>query len=300
MAQANNGLPPEIEAQLRQMPNPRDRFQFLLNYLRQTDPEAFDAEAAQGPIGDVTSVGQDGNLALETLPDQKVGQRNMIAALVGGGMAGGLGAAGALGGGGAAGGAAASSAMPAEIMGLGGSGFGTAAAAGGGGAGVLGTLGKIGQYGQAASDIGQAFTGGAAGMRQGRQQEDLAGLSMATANNRAKLDAAKFNMDAPNVRMQQVGRGELVNTMQDAPMTGDPRVDKWAGGGLRPSAFGPQSREAGAAMSRQALQALLAGSDRIDPETMQPSKAGWGENLSSGVGLGLGVLGALGKMGKYR
>lgn len=292
------GLPPEVEAQLRQMPNPRDRFQFLLNYLRQQDPEAFDSEASQGSIGDVTSVGQDGGLELEKLPDQKVGQRNMIAALVGGGMVGGLGAAGALGGGGAAGGAAATSgvALPAETVGLAGSGFGGVAASTAGGGGILSTLGKVGKYGQSASDIGEAFTNGAAGMRQGRAQDDLAGLSIATANNRAKLDTAKFNMEAPGMRAQQVGRGEIMQTMQDAPMTGDPRVDKWAGGGLRPSAFGPQSREAGGALSRQALQALLSGSDQIDPQLAQRTKAGAGENIASGVGLGLGVLGALGRV----
>lgn len=184
--------------------------------------------------------------------------------------------AGLLGGGG--GGAAGSAAAGVDAAGMGSGGaIGTA-----GSGGLLGTLGSIGKFADPLRDLGSDLTGASAGLASGRRYDA-----------QANAQAAGFNLGAPSVRTSQVARGDLLSRMQDAPPTGDPRIDKFSGGGLRPSAFGPDTHAAGDALKRQAMQALLSGSDRL-----QPSQAGVGEDVLAGAGLGANVLGTLGKIGK--
>src|SRR6185369_11288352 len=113
----------------------------------------------------------------------------------------------------------------------------TMAAAGGGGAGILGSLGK---YGGVLGDLGNVVTRAAAADAAGRREDAANNARGIAENNAAKVQAAQFNLGLPSVRTNQVARGEVLNTMKDAPLTVDPRIDKFAGGGLIPSAFGPQ------------------------------------------------------------
>lgn len=187
---------------------------------------------------------------------------------------------------GVGGGTAATSGAEMAGMGSGGA-LGTA-----GGGGLLSTLGSLGKH---AGDIGELFTGGGAGLANGRRADAQTNLQGTALNNRAQLESHAFNLQAPAARTQQVARGDVLATMQDAPATGDARIDKFNSGGLRPSAFGPDTRQAGETLKRQALQALLSGSDQVTPQMTQPSKAGTGEDLMSGLGLGAGLLGTLSK-----
>ena len=170
--------------------------------------------------------------------------------------------------------------------------------------GLLSVLGKVGKgivkglpvIGPLIGGIGGALGGGAKASQQGRY--DQAGIlaQLAALNNRSRLDAEQFNLAAPGVRAGQVARGDVLSTMQNAPLTGDPRIDKFAGGGLRPSAFGAASRQAGGALTRQALQALLENKP-FTPElaTLQP--AGGLERLGGAAGLAGGLMGVLNETG---
>ena len=219
-------------------------------------------------------------------------------------LLGGLGAAAVIGTAGLAapylggGGAAAAETLPeiaatsSPATGLSAPGVTGALAGGGAGQNVLGTLGKYG------SEIGDLASGAASGLSAGRRYDAQLNAQNAARNNAALVDIGTFNLQAPAARTNQVARGEVLQTMQDAPLTGDPRIDKFAGGGLRPSAFGQNSRQAGGELSREALAALLHGTDQITPQLATPSRAGTGENVLAGVGLGTSILGALKKWGR--
>ena len=208
---------------------------------------------------------------------------NLAALGIGGVLTGGALSAALGGGAGAAGAGGAAST---------GAGAGATAAgvgAAGGSSGVLGTLGTLG-------NIGEVVGGMAGGLGAGRRYDAQQAAQDAAQNNRSLLDVGSFNMAAPSVRTDQTARGEVLSTMHNAPLTGDPRIDKFSSGGLRPDAFGPNSRQAGAALSRQALDALMKGSDQITPQMARPSKAGIGENVLAGTGAGLSILGMLKKI----
>lgn len=185
-------------------------------------------------------------------------------------------------------GAMGATALPA--LGAGAAGVG---AAGAGGSSILGTLGKI-----AANKGGSMLTNAAAGMGAERQADNFANQNSADANNRAILGSAVFNRDLPGVQTSQVARGDILSTMKDAAPTGDPRIDKFGGGGLRPSAFGPSTQQAGDALKRQALANLLAGKGQIAPQLTTPNKAGVGENALAAGGIGLNILDAYNRWGR--
>ncbi len=207
-----------------------------------------------------------------------LGSGAATAAALGGGatLASNLGGAGALSSGAGTAGALGSStiAPTAGTLATGGTGI---TSSGVGGSSVLGTLGRMGKNPQAYTDVGNALSQGAAGLASGRRADAL-----------ANMQAAPFNLMAPSARTSQVARGDLLARMQNAAPTGDARIDKFAGGGLRPSAFGPDTQQAGNELKRQALLALMNQSDRINP-----SKAGTGENVMAGLGTAANIYGAV-------
>ena len=140
--------------------------------------------------------------------------------------------------------------------------------------------------------LGKVFGRGAQASQEGRQNESALLAQLAALNNRSAVDAAQFNLAAPGVRAGQVARGDALSTMQNAPLTGDPRIDKFAGGGLRPSAFGAASRRAGEALSRQALTALLENKP-FTPERATLRPAGRLERFGGAAGLAGGVMGTI-------
>jgi hypothetical protein len=211
------------------------------------------------------------------------GTAGTLAGIEGGAAGIGSGALGALGTG-----AMGATALPA--LGAGAAGMG---AAGAGGSSILGTLGKV-----AANKGGDLLTNAAAGIGNERINDNFADQNASIANNRAILDSATFNRDLPSVQAHQVARGDLMSTMKDAAPTGDPRIDKFGGGGLRPSAFGPSTQQAGDELKRQALKNLLSGQGQINPQLTTPKRAGFGENALAGAGWGLNILDAYNRMGR--
>lgn len=97
------------------------------------------------------------------------------------------------------------------------------------------------------------------GTRQNAVNQLLA-LAESGALNRAKL-----GLEAPNVRSNQILRGSLMANTKPASFSGLParvasRIPQMSGG-LTPASLSPAARSAGAEMQRQALAALLSGSD---------------------------------------
>lgn len=221
------------------------------------------------------------------------------APLAAGAALGAFGAAGAAGAGGAGGSTAAGATgagvglgETGAVTGLAGSGFGAGGATAAGG-GLLGTLGK---YAGPVSDIGEIASAGASGLGEGRRADSAADMYAASQNNRALVDAATFNRDLPMSRAQQTARGDLMSSpMQDSQITGSGR-DINISGGVRPSSFGASTTQAGDELKRQALLKLMdPEADKLTPQLTTPRKAGAGENIMAGVGMGTSILGALGR-----
>lgn len=177
----------------------------------------------------------------------------------------------------------------------------------------------------AIAGIGGSVAGKASqGAAQGREREALLNLDrdrLASqqwqAGNQQQLTAnqeqsaenrwrALLGIEAPNTRASQVMRGDLMSNVQDVGVTGlPPQVPRIQfTGGLRPSALGPNARAAGSALSRQALQALLTGSDvpgatdfrsgltKAPSITPLPEESGWAK-AGNVLGIGGGMLGGI-------
>lgn len=145
----------------------------------------------------------------------------------------------------------------------------------------------------ALSAVGGVLGGGAQGAAAGRRSDAAGQAQLNALNNQAMVSAGQFNLGAPSQRASQVARGDILSSMQDAPLLGDARIDKFAGGGFRPSAFGASSRQAGEELKRQALMALMSGSDKLTPQMSTLMKSGMLERLGGVAGLVGGVAGAL-------
>lgn len=263
------------------------------------------ALSALGAFGGAAGAGggAGGAAAGGVLPSTAIGTGAVPGIAGGSGLAGAAGFGGAGVGAGTAGASAAtagaSSVLPGvgigetgAVTGLAGSGFGA-----GGAGGILSALGK---FGGVAGEIGDVLTSGARGSAQERGLEDWLDLQAAGTNNRAMVDAAQFNLDAPFTRAQQVARGDLMAAdIPRATAIGGGR-DLSFQGGLGPDSFGPNTTAAGQTLSSQALQALQSQSDRLTPQQVTPRRSGLGENVTAGAGTGLSILGILSRIFRRR
>lgn len=226
--------------------------------------------------------------------------------IIGMGVAGGIPAlslAGAFGGGAAAL-SGAGDAGGAATTGAAGAGTGAAAGTGGtvaatGGGGVLGTIGaatslwdKIKGLLPAAGNVGTVAGSAAKTLADQQAAEDR----QRTVRDALALQDAKFTQDNGLARTKQVAYGDALKNVQDVNVDFQPRSgalpQSTITGGLRPSLFGQNSKDAGAELSRQALLALMSGSDV--PKMSTPQPAGALQNALGGVGLGGSLVGALG------
>jgi hypothetical protein len=93
--------------------------------------------------------------------------------------------------------------------------------------------------------------------------EQLAKLGAAQLTENATQDRADRVLTNARDRAQQVGLGDLLSNVQDVDIQGLPSyINKINfSGGLRPSALGPMSRQAGTNLAQQALAAQMSGSD---------------------------------------
>jgi hypothetical protein len=168
------------------------------------------------------------------------------------------------------------------------------ASAAAGGSGILGTIGNL------AGPIGNILGDASIGLRDGRQQDNTANalfynalVNGASDQYRAGAQNYLFERDAPTVRSNQTARGDLLANVQDL------KIGRPAGstiptfpnsGGLRPSALGPNARQAGSEMSRQALLKLMEGEDLPQYEAPKPPTLDTGGFLEDFLG-GAGIAG---------
>lgn len=180
-------------------------------------------------------------------------------------------------------------------------------------------VGALGSVADVAGDVGRVAGDAAGALRTERFDEDAARRQRDyIAQNRARLkmdqgqtrdaqalERAKFGVAAPQERAKQAAYGDALKNVQDVnidfqPQTG-PATKFNVTGGLRPSMFGETSREAGGELGRQALLALMTGSDTPEtsplvdiPDVSEPKGSGVLEKVTGGVGLGGSILDALG------
>lgn len=206
------------------------------------------------------------------------------------------------GGGAAAGGAAGSIAAPtaeesaAGIASMAGSGLG-------GGGGMGGILGTIGKFAGPLASLGSVLGGAAKGSADQRYRESDAltrqqQLAQQGARDQfsAGLQGSQFQREGQDrARRQQVLMALLNNTQDANIQPGNPAIAARMGtstGGARPSNL---------TTNREALMALLQQPQVTAPTYTPPPmltlpKAGVGENILGGIGLGSSILGALGSL----
>jgi hypothetical protein len=111
-----------------------------------------------------------------------------------------------------------------------------------------------------------------------QQTQNSQGIAQNNAQNNVLLQMAQIEllrkqMEEANRqgRAQQTVRGDLMANVQDARFSRPAGVpDMSLSGGLRPSALGPNSREAGRELSSQALSALKSGDTFMPINPMGP------------------------------
>lgn len=143
------------------------------------------------------------------------------------------------------------------------------------------------------------------------QGHDAQALQRAALLEKMGMDRAQMGIDAPMARTKQAAYGDALKNVQDVNIdfqgqTG-PMSKFNVTGGIRPSMFGQNARDAGGELGRQALMALMSKSDvpaMTDvpepsplvemPELSQPQGSGVLEKVLGGVGLGGSILGGIG------
>jgi hypothetical protein len=158
----------------------------------------------------------------------------------------------------------------------------------------------------AAGRVGEVVTGAAAGEQYDRLNSERTAANLEATRNRGLLDRFEMSTELPSLRAAQAARGGLQANVQDLTIgrpagSTIPRFEH--AGGLRPSAIGPEGRQAGAELQRQALLALMGGDEANMPAYQTTGdiqstlkKPGLRENILGGVGLGTSILGALGRL----
>ena len=135
--------------------------------------------------------------------------------------------------------------------------------------------------------------GGAKASKDGRMTDALTQDRLNASNNAANLNAAEFNIGTPVTRAQQVAKGDLMAAMiPNASRSGSGR-DLQLTGGVNPGLFGADTTAAGNELKKQALQALMTGSDKQTPVQSTIQKPGLMEKIGGVAGTAGGILGAL-------
>jgi hypothetical protein len=144
--------------------------------------------------------------------------------------------------------------------------------------------------------------GAAAGARNGRMEQSKLDaeiyktlMQAELAKGDLDLQRQKFSLEAPGMRAGQVGRAEMINGgVQDLSLGGP---GNWnVSGGLRPSAFGPQFKEAAGLMGQGHMDKLRSGESFEEikfPEAPKMEKAGFMEKALGGVALGGSFIDAI-------
>lgn len=149
------------------------------------------------------------------------------------------------------------------------------------------------------TDISQILAQAAAGRGQGRYQASdllLRQGSLANQMYNSALGAKSLEASLPTTRMNQVARGDFAANAQDVGITGPDRVLNNVThftGGIRPSAFGSATRDAGSKIAGIAGSAMGNESMPTAPTLPQLPSGGVLDDILSGASGATGLLGAL-------
>ncbi len=134
---------------------------------------------------------------------------------------------------------------------------------------------------------------------QATQTQQSQGIAQNSQQNNVMLQLAQIEMLRKQMEQanratnaSQTARGDLLANVQDARFTRPAGVpDMSMSGGLRPSALGPNAREAGRTLSTQSLDALKAGTSFMPLQPAAPIDLNAGlpqesafDKLMAGVG----------------
>lgn len=120
--------------------------------------------------------------------------------------------------------------------------------------------------------------------------------SLANQMYNSALGAKSLEATLPSTRMSQVARGDFAANAQDVTASGPERVMNNVihfSGGLRPSAFGPATRDAGSKLAGLAGSALGNETMPTAPTLPQLPESSLTDSLLSGATGATGILGAL-------
>lgn len=138
----------------------------------------------------------------------------------------------------------------------------------------------------------------AGGMLEGRAGGRQAEADAAFKRDQLALQAARLNLDAPGMRLQNSARGDLAAGLQPVSFSGSGR-DLRMSGGVSPSLLSPNTRQLGSQVSRDALLSQMNG-PAFTPTPLP--KANWFDKLLTGVGYaglaGKGINAARGQRGQ--
>lgn len=167
-------------------------------------------------------------------------------------------------------------------------GTGAAASSGGltAGGAVKGAMAAYKGYNQLARLVGSGAASEAGARRSDAQQQ----AGMDTSNNAAQLNAAKFNLGAPDTLLHRLARVGVGMNAKDVGPTGDARIDKFGGGGLRPSLLqNPETQQGFKEAQRQALMSLMNKDYQVKPAVSTLPKPGLMENVGGGIATASGL-----------
>lgn len=175
----------------------------------------------------------------------------------------------------------------------------------GGAAGALGSIGNVasgaaqGSANQRGSDAQLQALYQQLAMQAARDQANF-GQQGARDAFQSQLDAAKFGATEQQRGAKNQILAQLLGNAQDINISGLP--ERFAGkvptitGGLRPSALGGNREALMAALTQKGpeMPTFTPGAPYEPPAALTPPRAGTGEKVLGGIGLGSSLLGALG------
>lgn len=168
--------------------------------------------------------------------------------------------------------------------------------------------GQVAQVGMnLASQYANSRQQARAGAAQAQQTQNSQGIAQNSAQNNVLLQMAQIELLRKELEQrsrpqnaQQVGLGDMLASTQDAAFSRPSHITNMSlSGGLRPSAMGPNTREAGRTLSTQALGALQGGQSfmplnpagPIDLSANMPQESLF-DKLMAGAGAVGGAMGA--------
>lgn len=177
---------------------------------------------------------------------------------------------------------------------------GAAVAAPFSGGASLAAMPALSQIGTIAGAVAPVIGGLAEGRSQGKQQEAINTRQALLDEFRSKIEANKLAAERPELRAEQARKGDLLANVQDVGVNASPEVMKHLvsfTGGKRPSALGPNAREAGRLMSDQALGYLKNGEDLPTAPSAEamlaPTKSGVLDKILGAAGPAMSLLGTV-------